>query len=197
MAVAAVVAIIEAVLDAFGISIFGGGGSRPTLPPMLYRFFHYVAAKFLGLLPCLAPNMYDSAAVEAAAIFAPPFAAISDNPPSTSGNPYGGHLTKAAEYRKPPPPEFHNGTPKTVSPTYSCNPANLTIGASACLGLGIPCVGGIAGAPEDVPLAPAIKAACSLGALGCLGLGAEVMCCMHPTPACNSPDRDLSNWSNW
>jgi hypothetical protein len=72
-----------------------GGGSRPTLPPMLYRFFHYVAAKFLGLLPCFAPNMYDSAAVEAAAMFAPPLAAISDNPPSMSGDPYGGHKTQA------------------------------------------------------------------------------------------------------
>ena len=72
-----------------------GGGSRPTLPPMLYRFFHYVAAEFLGLLPCLAPNMYDSAAVEAAALFAPPVAVASAEPPSLSGNPYGGQVSMA------------------------------------------------------------------------------------------------------
>jgi hypothetical protein len=90
----AVVAIVAAVLDFLGINLFGGG-SRPTPPPWYYRFFHYVAAKLLGLLPCLAPNMYDSAAVEAAAIFASPFAAISDNPPSMTGNPYGGHVTMA------------------------------------------------------------------------------------------------------
>jgi hypothetical protein len=62
---------------------------------MLYRFFHYVAAEFLGLLACLAPNMLDSAAVEAATPFSSPLADISNNPPSTSGDPSGGHLTMA------------------------------------------------------------------------------------------------------
>jgi hypothetical protein len=38
--------------------------------------------------------MYDSASFEAAAIFAPPLAAISANPPSMTGNPYGGKLGK-------------------------------------------------------------------------------------------------------
>jgi hypothetical protein len=56
---AAVILVAVAVLDFFGIGLFGGG-SRPTPPPMLYRFFHYVAAEFLGLLPCLAPNIEDS-----------------------------------------------------------------------------------------------------------------------------------------
>ncbi|MBE3604022.1 hypothetical protein IMX07_10350 [bacterium] len=41
-----------------------GGGSRPTLPPMLYRFFHYVAAQFLGVLLTLVPNMQDSVVIE-------------------------------------------------------------------------------------------------------------------------------------
>ncbi len=100
-AVALVTAIVQAVLDLFGISIFGGGGSRPTPPPMDYRFFHYPSGPLLGVLPCLAPNMYDSAAVEAAAIFAPPFAALSDNPPSLTGNPYGDHIERV-QYSSPP-----------------------------------------------------------------------------------------------
>ncbi|MBE3603314.1 hypothetical protein IMX07_06720 [bacterium] len=79
-----------------------GGGSRPTLPPMLYRFFHYVAAKFLGLLPCLAPNMYDSAAVEAAAMFSLPVAVSSSAPPSMSGNPHGGHIALIGDLLGPP-----------------------------------------------------------------------------------------------
>ncbi len=93
-AVAAFVAIVEAVLDIFGIDLFGGG-SRPTPPPMDYRFFHYPSGPFLGVPYAIMPNMLDSAAVEAATPFSSPLAAISDNPPSTSGNPYGGHLSKA------------------------------------------------------------------------------------------------------
>jgi len=78
-----------------------GGAGRP-LRPMLYRFFHYVAAEFLGLLPCLAPNMYDSAAVEAAAMFSLPVAVSSSAPPSMSGNPYGGHIALIGDLLGPP-----------------------------------------------------------------------------------------------
>jgi hypothetical protein len=74
----AVFAVVAAALDLFGVDLFGGG-SRPTPPPMLYRFFHYVAAEFLGLLACLAPNMLDSAAVEAATPFSSP---LRSPPPS-------------------------------------------------------------------------------------------------------------------
>jgi hypothetical protein len=38
-----------------------GGGSRPTLPPMDFRFFHYPSATFLGVPDAIAPAMRDSA----------------------------------------------------------------------------------------------------------------------------------------
>jgi hypothetical protein len=155
------------VLEFFGISIFGGGESRPTPPPMLYRFFHYVAAEFLGLLPCLAPNMYDSAAVEAAAIFAPPFAALSANPPSTSGNPYGGPVSMAQyvasspsaapnpQIKKAPPVPAPKPTPYPqcmaryfagANAKYAELPGACVAGGISCLltGLPIACVPGYA-----------------------------------------------------
>jgi hypothetical protein len=163
--VAAVAAIVLFVLSLFGIDIFGGGGSRPTLPPMLYRFFHYVAAKFLGLLPCLAPNMYDSAAVEAAAMFSSPVAVPSSAPLSMSGDPYGGRLTEAAEYRKPPPPEYRNGTPKL--PFGPCAGMWLSLTAPASVGCGI---WGLACAGGTLP-------ACPLSAGACLAVVTEVLGC--------------------
>ncbi len=144
-----------------------GGGSRPTPPPMDYRFFHYPSGPLLGVLAGLAPNMYDSAAVEAAAIFAPPVAALSANPPSTSGNPYGGHLTKAAEYRKPPPPEYRNGTPK--EPFGPCAGMWLSLSLPASVGcgmLGLACAGGTLPA---CPLSAASCLAVITGVLGCYG----------------------------
>ncbi len=60
---------------------------------MDYRFGHYPAGEFIGVLAALLPDMTDSAAVEAAAMFAPPPAAASAAPPSTSGDPSGGHVT--------------------------------------------------------------------------------------------------------
>ncbi len=66
---AAVVAIVAAALDLFGVDLFGGG-SRPTPPPMDYRFFHYPSATFIGVPLVLVPNMNDSAPAEVAEIFA-------------------------------------------------------------------------------------------------------------------------------
>jgi len=145
----------------------GSGGSRPTPPPMLYRFFHYVAAEFLGLLPCLVPNMYDSAAVEAAAIFASLLAAISDNPPSMSGNPYGGHLTKAAEYRKPPPPEYRNGTPK--EPFWPCAGMWAAFTLPTAVGCGV----------YSFSCGSGVVPACGLALGACLGEGAGFIGCYN------------------
>lgn len=92
LAVAAVTALIQGVLDLFGIDLFGGGGSV-TLPNGYYRVAHYPAGQFIGVVPALVPVMKDSAAVEAATIVAPPLGAVSAEPPSTSGDPYGGHVT--------------------------------------------------------------------------------------------------------
>ncbi len=184
MAVAAVTAIVQAVLDAFGIDLFGGA-SRPTPLPMQIRFGHYPAGEFIGVLAALFPDMEDSAPQMGRYILAQ----------YVRGPEY--RVAPQPEFRKPAPPEIRNGAPRKANPGYSCNFTNLAIGAAACVGLGVPCVSGVAGEPEDAPLTPAIKGSCAIGALGCLGAAAEAMCCVHPASACNSPDRDLSNWSNW
>ncbi len=93
-AVAVVTAIVQEVLDFFGIDFFGGGQSV-AIPPMYYRFDHYPAGPFIGAYPALFPNQTDSAATEAGTMFASPGAVSSSAPPSTSGNPSGGHVTLA------------------------------------------------------------------------------------------------------
>ncbi len=72
-----------------------GGDRRPTPLPMQTRFGHYPAGEFIGVLAAPFPDMTDSAAIEAAAMFASPVAVSSAEPPSTSGDPSGGHVTLA------------------------------------------------------------------------------------------------------
>ncbi len=130
---------------------------------MLYRFFHYVAAEFLGLLACLAPNMLDSAAVEAATPFSSPLAAISDNPPSTSGNPYGGNLTMAQFI---PKPSVAPQAPKTPNPRAEAESKALVWLRCAYdfahlnTGLGLGLTGCAAGSAMSGPAAPVSAPVC-------------------------------------
>ena len=173
--------------------LFGGGGHQ-SIYFKDKTAHHFPACELIGAGAGrdLCENQTDSAYEEQEVVLQLVNASASGNSQSASPS--------EPEYTKPKPPpdnaEIRNAKPEGPSPSL-CNYTNLIIGTGACAGLGIPCLGGLFGEPEDVAATPGIAASCKAAAPICAALAAAVVCCSsHAVSACSNKEFDLSNLYN-